>query len=528
MPRPSKTLVLPVAEAIIRSVVDPTAPRILALNSGVGAGKSYAIGQGVHLAAATRPKSLHLVSAGTYPLLMSVLQPRIAEAGAGMAHFIGGSTSGHPRFIYPNGSIINLVSYRLPSTHNEAKNPWEGTDYSTLWVDEIEQLPSTVFDHSFQRNRLVSWDWNGVEHQPLFVWSGRPGAVYHWMEKAQELASKGRRVAELVFPTRSNWTLSSDYLDNMRASMSYEEFVCVTQEVIGARMPVRGAIYRGFNTARGVAYDVDPVRGTMGVKDPETGYRQSPGNILRLPRLCRDFPTYAAVDFGVSTSAVLFIQEWQINGSPAAVVVDEWCPDVATDTPALVSGIRARGWQLAEVICDPAGDQRSRPAGLMSEVKILRRGVDEDPDGLGPGLGVPVWSRRLSLWQEGCDLVIESHPESGVGWNASARVATVVNGTTITVADNVFSDEENAQGEDQTDVGGFAVGDTVRCEPAYDHGGAEVREIVAITGTEIEFDGAHGLAVGDSVTPTTYADASASHRDYAFLSDGVAYATVLV
>lgn len=436
MARPDRTIVLPVGEAIIRSVVDPRAPRILALNSGVGAGKSYALAQGVHLAAATRPRSRHLVSAGTYPLLMSVLQPRIAEAAAGLGRFVGGGGSGHPRFIYPNGSIVELVSYRLPSTHSEANNPWEGHDYTSLWVDEIEQLPASVFDHSFQRCRLNSWDWNDLEHEPLFVWSGRPGAVYHWMEKAAELRDAGMSVAELVFPTRSNWTLANSYIDNMRRSMSYEEFVCVTQEVIGARMPVKGSIYRRFDATAGQAHDVDPVRGTMRVSDPASGYDAAPGNIIRLPYLCRDFPTYAAVDFGISTSAVLFVQEWTINGSPAAVVVDEWAPDEATDTPALVSGIRARGWNLVEVICDPAGEARQRAAGLTSEVSILRRGVEEDPDGLGSGLGVPVCAHVPPL---------RSRVRDGV-LRVAARICAADGARQLFVAAHLWDAPENPRG----------------------------------------------------------------------------------
>lgn len=391
MPRPSKTLVLPIGEAIIKSVVDPSAPRILGINSGVGAGKSFGLAQGVHLAASTRPNSTHLVSMETYGDLLGIMQPRLAEVIGSAARWIGGTVN--PRFLYPNGSKIELINYHLPSGRAEARNSWEGHDCATLWVDEIEKLPAEVFAHSFQRCRLPSWDWNGIEHDPLIVWCGRPGAIFHWMEKVAELGAAGRHVAELVFPTRSNWTLADSYLDNMRASLSPEEFNCITQEVRGARMPVKGAIYRGFSTTVGVAADLDPGRGTMRVFDQATGYNAAPGNILRLPYLCRDYPTYAAIDFGVTTSAVIFVQEWEVNGTMASVVVDEWCPDTPTDTPALVSGIRARGWQLVEAICDPAGEQRQRAAGLMSEVRILRRGVEEDPDGLGPGLGVPVCSR---------------------------------------------------------------------------------------------------------------------------------------
>lgn len=357
MPDPAP-IVTPLARELIREITDPNGARVVAVNSGIGSGKSYAIAQGIYIIAQTRPRSRQLVSAGTYGLLMGVLKRRLDDVLNGHGEWREGN-----HYVLPNGSIIDFVSYRMPSTRHEADNPWEGRDYSALWVDEIEQLPESVFDHSFQRCRLKSVDVNGMTYQPTVAWVGRPGAVYHWMEKAESLRAQGRRVRTIIMPTASNPLLADDYLDNLRASMSREEYECVTQSVIGARMPVRGAIYSAF----------------------------SPHHNLVDLKVDKALPTYAAIDFGVNTSAVLFIQEHVINGINSAVVIDEWCPDVATSTRDLVNGILARGYNLAEAICDPAGDARQRVSpGLVSEVKILKRAPDDDPDGLGGGLGCPV------------------------------------------------------------------------------------------------------------------------------------------
>lgn len=354
-------IVTPLARELIREITDPNGARVVAVNSGIGSGKSYAIAQGVFIIAITRPGSHQLVSAGTYGLLMGVLKPRLDQAFGRAARYSGGTP---PTYFFENGSRVELLNYRVPSTAaSEASNPWEGHDCNALWVDEIEQLPSSVFDHSFQRCRLKARDLNGVVYQPTVVWIGRPGAVYHWIEKAEELRDNGRSVRTIIMPTASNPLLADDYLDNLKASMSREEYECVTQSVIGARMPVRGAIYSAF----------------------------SPHHNLVDLTVDKALPTYCAIDFGVNTSAVLWIQEHEVNGGRAAVVVDEWCPDVATSTRDLVQGILARGWNLVEAICDPAGDARQRVSpGLVSEVKILKRGVDDDPDGLGGGLGCPV------------------------------------------------------------------------------------------------------------------------------------------
>lgn len=363
-------IMTPLSERIIKDLTDPNGPSLIAVNSGIGSGKSYAIAQGVFVAAQTRPGSLHIVSAGTAGLLMAVLKRRCDEVFGQYAEWRGGL---HPRYVFENGSEVDFRAYTMPSTQDEARNGWEGRDCHTLWVDEIEQLPPTALLHTWQRCRLKATDIAGHVQQPTAVWVGRPGAVYHWMEEADVLASRGRRVSTIIMPTSSNRLLSPEYLDNLRASLSRAEFECITQEVPGARMPVKGAIYSDFDDKL---------------------------NVIDL-EVSKTTPTYVCIDFGVTTSAVLWIQELNINGRRASVIVDEWCPDLPTSTRDLVDGIRARGWNLCEAICDPAGDARQRASGLVSEVEIIRRDVDEDRDGLGGGLGcdvcatVPAARRRV-------------------------------------------------------------------------------------------------------------------------------------
>jgi hypothetical protein len=365
---PAAHALLPVGEALLDAILDPPGPDLIALNSGVGSGKSYALAQGIVTVALTRPGSEQIVSMETAGRLFGVMRPRIAEIAGTLARWIGGTVE--PRFEFENGSVVRLMAYYMPSTRDEAHNPWEGSDSTCLWTDETQQLKASVFEHSFQRCRLNSYDIDDNEYTPTVVWCGRPGAVMHWMEKAEELA-ESIDVRRLVFPTRSNWLLPRNYLDNMRASMDRTKYECVTQEVIGARMPMDGAIYSDFKAR----------------------HWSDGGNLIKRAELgdIRSRPTYCVIDFGVNTSAVGWVQEMTINGRPSSVLVDEWCPDEATSTRDLVSGILARGWVIDEAICDPAGDARQRAAKNTSEVAILRRGIDEDPgDGLGGGLGCPV------------------------------------------------------------------------------------------------------------------------------------------
>lgn len=142
-----------------------------------------------------------------------------------------------------------------------------------------------------------------------------------------------------------------------------------------------------------------------------------------------------------------------------------------------------------------------------------------------------VVEQRLDLWRDGCDLTLVHFSASGSGWAPSARVSEVVNVTTVKVDANAYSDAINPiSGRTQQDLDFFNAGDVVKCEPYFDHDGGVTRTISSIdrAARQVVFDGAHGLAVGDSVIPTSRGSASAVHRLYAFLGDGEADVQELV
>lgn len=377
-----RTFRTPMAEALLREVFHPDGARIVSIWGGIGGGKSYAIAQLIFAVAQARPGCRILVGAGSLNLLLGVVKLRCDEVfGAdGLASWCGGILD--PHFAFPNGSVAQFRAYKLPKTRSEAENPWEGRDCHLLVIDEIEQLPETVLDHSLQRCRISATDVAGNRFSPTVVWCGRPGAIDHWVRETLALGNKGERV-KIIYPqTRDNpllWERGPDgapfspYLDRLRAKHTREQFECLTQEVVGATMPSDGAIFDGV---------------FIPLEWPA-------GNLVR----CAPDPastTWACIDFGVSTMAVLWIQRRMVGGQLADVVVDEWCPDTATSTQRVVEELLSPSRPRANELCvDPAGQARNPTSRLVSEVDILRRAVGADPDGLGGGVGIPVRARTL-------------------------------------------------------------------------------------------------------------------------------------
>jgi len=374
-----RTYRTPMASALFREVFSTDGARIIAVNGGIGSGKSYAIAQLIFAVAMARPGARILVGAGSLNLLMGVLYARCKDVFGEMAAWRGGII--HPRWEFANGSVAEFRAYKLPGTKDEAENPWEGRDCHLLLVDEVEQLPAVVLDHSLQRCRNSATDAAGHRFGPTVVWLGRPGAVDHWVRQATALRNQGRRVAIMMPRTADNpliWERAPDgrvhspYLENLRASMSPERFQCVTQDVPGATMPTEGAIFDCF------APELYPA-----------------GNLIDL-EADGTSTTWAAIDFGINTTAVFWIQRRRVQGRAVDVIVDEWCPDTDTSTQRLVLELLSPQRPKAhELVVDPAGQAKSRASNLVSEVAILRRPVGHDPDGLGGGVGVPVIASHL-------------------------------------------------------------------------------------------------------------------------------------
>ncbi len=188
---------------------------------------------------------------------------------------------------------------------------------------------------------------------------------------------------------------------------------------------------------------------------------------------------------------------------------------------------------LAQSIFTSFSEPRRTWTGTISTAKGLRAVLGAVASVSSPwlraynGLGVNGESGRIieqtiRYWEEGCDLQLVHYGVLGTGWNAALRVASVVNATTITVDENAYSDLTHpVTGIAQYDLDAFSEGDEVYCEPYANQDGGSTVEISSINRQTqtIVFDGAHGLAVGDSVVPSTYDNAPAALQAHAYLAD---------
>ncbi len=290
-------------------------------------------------------------------------QAIIAPAGG---RFI--SEPGAHRWVMPNGSVIHWAPYRLFGTQGESESSLEGLGASVIFGDEATQYPDEFFDHTLERTSQPSVHIVTGQQYPSsqVVWLSRPASDTRFVDIARAHHKAGLSGSVILSRTRDVQT--PEFLEKMRRTHSKAHFDAVTQEVAWATMPINGAIFSDFKPEEW----------------PE-------GNLLSLD-LDKSHPTYLAIDPGVTTTSCLWIQVHNVLGSPLAVVVDEWHPNTPTSTQDVVREASRRSYNLTEVIIDPAADSRTRAAGLATEARILARQPNEDPDGLGPGLGVEVRS----------------------------------------------------------------------------------------------------------------------------------------
>ena len=141
------------------------------------------------------------------------------------------------------------------------------------------------------------------------------------------------------------------------------------------------------------------------------------------------------------------------------------------------------------------------------------RGYSDDY-GVTDGIAM-VRSIKQELMNEGCELELITTGLTAVAWNSSATVATVPDTTSVTVNTDDFSSST------VDDVSFFAEGDVVD----YVLKGAQDTAITGltisnITGNTITFSSAHSISLsGGTLEPTTYANASVTHKADAYLSD---------
>lgn len=371
--------VTPVGADILHEI--ESGRRLTAVWGGIGSGKSYSIAQACLHLGMTRRLWDEEAKCDAGPMSVCVtgrsygdLRKNLWRAFTEVLGSAGGVYIGDPewrRWHLPSGATVTWQSYKCHGTTAESANSFEGQGYAAMLSDETSQLPPPFWKHSRERTRLPSYD---VRTGRLFrgqvVWISRPTEADGYLREARRLRSEGYDACVVYGRTRDNLTIGGRaYAEELKIGRSLSEWQAITQEVVGATMPAKGAIISGW------VPEIWPA-----------------GNLIRMPGDARAFPTILSVDPGVTTTSALWLQLRDLApGVPGIVVVDEWHPDLPTSVQDIVAEARRRPWQLRECIIDPAADARQRATpGLTSEVRILQRGVSEDPDGLGPGLGVPV------------------------------------------------------------------------------------------------------------------------------------------
>jgi len=117
-------------------------------------------------------------------------------------------------------------------------------------------------------------------------------------------------------------------------------------------------------------------------------------------------------------------------------------------------------------------------------------------------------SMQLSLFSEGCALKVNHYGLSSPTWNASARIDTVIDATTIEIISDLYSD---------SDISFFKAGDVVSIYTMGASDTRRVRTISAISGNQIVFTSSHGSSAGDVIQPSTYTTASPEHKLRAYI-----------
>ncbi|MCB9553491.1 MAG: hypothetical protein H6705_16740 [Myxococcales bacterium] len=159
-------------------------------------------------------------------------------------------------------------------------------------------------------------------------------------------------------------------------------------------------------------------------------------------------------------------------------------------------------------------------AHLGSTVRVTSRHLRDAAGQRVEGrLGVVV-DRLIDLWGEsGCALTLAHTGRDAMGWAPAARVATIVNDTTVTVDAHAYTADD---GIDPEDLDAFQVGDIVQCVPRCNMGAMISRTAVAIdrAARKVTFDAPHGLTrAKDYLIPNIWGGAGATFRMYAYMAD---------
>ena len=355
-----------------RWLLDPAAPDLLAINGGIGCGKSWWLAFALVTVARSRPGSTSALLSDSWPSLAgNNLQPLLALAG-NHAQW----RSADRELVFGNGSRIELRHYRLAEGARESTNPIEGRNYrgGLVVVDEAQKLPRTVLDHATGRTRGAVVGLDGREWQSRVILNGRPDAGDWWWQTAAE--EQGGAVMRPK--TAENPHNGPAYLERLRRLYTPTMFRCVTE---GEPAPAEGGVFADWSEAPW------PVGNIL------DGWRYDPAR-----------PVQIGVDFGRRSPAVVWVQQAVIDGETVDVLFDEWAGSEVL-TPGMVAAILAPSatrwggvtpygaepgrWRVDVAYADPAGNARNVQTGA-TDIGILRRQVGEATDPLGGGLGCQV------------------------------------------------------------------------------------------------------------------------------------------
>lgn len=355
-----------------RWLLDPSAADLLAINGGIGCGKSWWLAFALAMVARTRPGSTSALLSDSWPSLAgNNLQPLLTLAGRHAQW-----RSADRELVFANGSRIELRHYRLAEGARESANPIEGRNYrgGLVVVDEAQKLPRTVLDHATGRTRGAVASLDGRMWESRVVLNGRPDAGDWWWQRVTE--EQGGRVMRPR--TGENPHNGAAYLERLRRLYTPAMFRCVTE---GEPAPAEGGVFEAW------------------------GEQAWPGgNVVEGWLYDESRPVQIGVDFGRRNPAVIWLQPATIGGETVDVIFDEWGASEVL-TPGMVSAILAPAsarwggatpygatggrWRLDVAYADPAGNARNVQTGA-TDIGILRRPVGANPDPLGGGLGCQV------------------------------------------------------------------------------------------------------------------------------------------
>jgi hypothetical protein len=125
-----------------------------------------------------------------------------------------------------------------------------------------------------------------------------------------------------------------------------------------------------------------------------------------------------------------------------------------------------------------------------------------------------ITSIKLSLFNEGCDLKINHYGFNTPTWNASAKIDSVINTSTVEIVSNQHSNQ---------DIMYFKEGDIVSIFTPGANDTKRTRTISSISANQITFTSSHSSSAGDIIQPTTFLNAPSHHTKRAYIDRGFIY-----